>query len=265
MKKILLLAAIVLATTTTYAQNIQKGGEGSSLYLEKDGKKIVKEKFDRIEDYNSKANLIPAKLKGKWGFYDNDGKLVIPHQYEGMVFEYSYTWYTGGLMQVVLNGNKIFIDKTGNEVQSAINYFSYLGVEGEDRYYAARDKNGSSALANEEKILTAPEYLVLQKASKNPITFNAVRKSDNKVMKLDANGQEIGEAESTSSNDNSNTNTDDKKAEKCNYKCKYNCGKTAQGNCNENATGITNENCPARNPNYPKQGNAQYHSWVKIK
>lgn len=265
MKKILLLAAIVLTTTTAFAQNIQQGGEGTSLYLEKDGKKIVKEKFEKVAVYNSKANLIPAKLKGKWGFYDNDGKLVIPHQYEGLFSEYPYAWYTGGLIQLNLNGNKIFIDKTGKEVQSTIDYFSNIGVEGEDRYYAARDKNGSSALANEEKILTAPEYLVLQKASKNPITFNAVRKSDNKVMKLDANGQEIGEAESTSSNDNSSTKTDDKKAEKCNYKCKYNCGKTAQGNCNENATGITNQNCPACNPNYPKQGTNMPHSWVKIK
>ena len=264
MKKILILAGALLATMASYAQNIQQGGEGSSLYLEKNGEKIVKEKFEKVAVYNSKANLIPAKLKGKWGFYDNDGKLVIPHQYEGMFFDYPYAWYSGGLIQVNFNGKKIFIDKTGNEVQSTIEYFSNLGVDGENRYFTAKDKNGT-ALANEEKVLTAPEYLTLQQGSKNPITFNAVRKSDHKVMILDANGQEAGEAKSTSNNDNSNSSSASKKAEKCNYKCKYNCGKTAQGNCNENSTGITNENCPARNPYYPKKGNAQCHSWVKIK
>lgn len=262
MKKILILAGALLATMASYAQNIQQGGEGSSLYLEKNGEKIVKEKFEKVAVYNSKANLIPAKLKGKWGFYDNDGKLVIPHQYEGMFFDYPYAWYSGGLIQVNFNGKKIFIDKTGNEVQSTIEYFSNLGVDGENRYFTAKDKNGS-ALANEEKVLTAHEYLIIQQGSKNPITFNAVRKSDNKVMKLDANGQEAGEAQSTpSSSSSSSSKTDNKKGDSKEkneksakamktYTCRY-CGKSVQSNTG--APGLSG--CSVKNP-----GGTHNHGW----
>lgn len=229
MKKILILAGILLATMTSYAQNIQQGGEGTSLHLEKNGKKIVNETFEKVAVYNSKANLIPAKLKGKWGFYDNDGKLVIPHQYVGLFFEYPYAWYTGGLIQVNFNGNKILIDKTGNEVKSTIDYLNNLGVEGENRYFAARDKDGNFALANEEKILTAFEYLALQLSSKNPITFNAVRKSDNKLVKLNNLGEDEGAVKIYS------------------YVCDF-CGKKQSSNVEP-----SNSGCKVR----------PYHKWVK--
>lgn len=191
--KATLLGGMVLATTMSFAQNIQKAGSGTSLSLEKGGKKIVNETFEKIVGYNDKAGLIPAKLNGKWGFYNNDGKLVIPHQYSLLFFGDPNYWYAGGLIQVELNGKKIWIDKTGKE-SADYEKFADLNVDGREPYFyfAIKDKNGNWALANEEKILTPFEYIMFQQGSKNPVTFNAVRASDSKVLKLDINGQEAG-------------------------------------------------------------------------
>ena len=88
MKKIILTSIFTFATILGFAQEIKKAiDKNGNFFLEKDGKRIVKDTFEKVGYYNQDANLIPAKLGGKWGFYDNVGKLVIPHQFEGLVFQ----------------------------------------------------------------------------------------------------------------------------------------------------------------------------------
>lgn len=112
----------------SFAQNIQKGTDkNGKLCLEKDGKVIVKEKFDIVFPYNKEAGLIPAKLKGKWGFYDNNGKLVIKHKYE-LLFGPPDTekWFAQERMEVQLKGKKFLLIKQEKIFPQILQKFTFL-------------------------------------------------------------------------------------------------------------------------------------------
>lgn len=226
--KATLLVGLVVASTLSFAQNIQKTGEGTSLYLEKDGKRLVKDKFEKIGVYNSKADLIPAKLNGKWGFYNNNGKLIIPHQYSSLYCDnYLTCWYGMGFIKVDLNGKVTFIDKTGKEVQFPHEVFIDINTVPDACYYTVKGKDGKIALANDEKLLSPFIYDMIVKGSSSPLTFNAVK--NNKTYVLDANGQEEGAVTLY------------------NYRCDF-CGQKETSNAEPN-----NRGCKVR-PN---------HKWVK--
>jgi hypothetical protein len=258
MKKTILTLSLILLAAMSFAQEIQKGTDKKGKFvLEKNGKTIVKEKFEWMGDYDASAGLIPAKLNGKWGFYDNDGKLVIAHQYEILFFqngELLKGWYTQDRMEVILNGKRFFIDKTGKEI-SAPEYESIVKAgQGSDAYYLKKD--GKIALADKDKKpLTDFVYQIIQVKSLDPLTFTGVR--DGKPYSINANGEEMGAAQTSNNNSNS---TSTNKEEKCNYKCQK-CNKTTQGKCNSSANGISVENCFAQQPD-PK-GPRKNHEWRK--
>lgn len=251
------MTSLLLVSAMSFAQEIQKtNNKNGSFSLEKNGKVIVNENFEKAGNYDAYAGLIPAKLNGKWGFYDNDGKLIIPHIYNSLFASNSLDdWYFQSRILVTLNGEKKFIDKTGKETAS-LEFDAFDRIPGSDNYILF--KNGKRALGDKDRNqLTDYVYLIIQLKSKDPVTFTAVR-DDNKPYSLDANGQELGAAKTTSSStSNSSSNN---KAEKCTYQCRK-CNKTSQGNCNSSATGITNENCFAQQPD-PK-GPRKNHEWRK--
>jgi len=269
MKKIILTLSLALIATMGFSQNIYpEMVDGKACLVKQNGKKVkvlVNENFEKYGAYNESANLIPAKLNGKWGFYDNDGKLVIPHIYEGLFStcngNYCTGWYNQEKIKVFVkredSPNKpLFIDKTGKEM-SAPEYDLVIETTHTGAGYFFK-KDGKWALADKDKkVLTEFKYdKILGPIGINPFVFRATR--DGQDYRLNTAGQEEAAIES-----NSNTNSSaDKKDEKtkCNYKCKE-CSKITQGNCNSSNTGITIENCPVRQPDPkgPKKG----HEWVK--
>jgi len=220
MKKVQkIITCLVLAMSFAslgFAQEIHKATDKKgNLCLEKNSKIIVKEKFEKVSHYDGKAGLIPAKLNGKWGFYDNDGKLVIPHQYEGMMFQNPAAlqdWYKQDRMEVSLDGKKIFIDKTGKEV-SAPEYDLVIETTHTGAGYFFK-KGGKWALADKDKkVLTEFKYdKILGPIAVNPFAYRGIR--DGQEFRLNAQGQEEGAI---------SNNTSSQKA--VNWKCSQ-CGET---------------------------------------
>lgn len=257
MKKSILILSMLFIVTMSFAQEIQKStGKGGKFSLEKDGKVIVNENFDKVGSFIKEAGMIPAKLNGKWGFYDNDGKLAIPHQYDLLFCATTLDdWYIADRIQVGVNSRKFYIDKTGKE-DPTLDYDAIEKVgRGVNAFYLR--KNGKYALADQNrKPLTGLVYQIMQLKSLDPVSFTGVR--DNKPYKVSANGEEMGESETTSSNSSSGKKDD--KATSYTYKCQK-CDKVTQGRCNDGNNGITLENCFAQQPD-PKKGRKN-HEWRK--
>jgi len=265
MKKVQkLLACFVLMMSITslgFAQNIQKGTDKKdNLILEKNGKAIVKEKFEKIGVYDNKAGLIPAKLNGKWGFYDNDGKLVISHQYDLLFCSTSlHDWYVQERINVGLNGKKIFIDKTGKEV-SAPEYeivmeTAYTG-EGAGMgagYFLKKD--GKWALADKnKKVLTEFKYdRISGPIGVNPFVYKGIR--DGKEFRLSAQGQEEAAIESNNNNQTKSNSNETKKVDKHKYTCDG-CGATEIMEGLSKRPSPNKTHCPS-----PKVKNSTSHSW----
>lgn len=260
MKKLFVTVFLAFIASLGIAQTIQKATDRKgNLYLEKDGKKIVNAAFEKVSSYNDKAGLIPAKLDGKWGFYDNDGQLVIAHFYEALVFQHVAVlegWFVQDRIQVQLDGKRIFIDKSGKEA-SAPEYelvieTSYPGAG----YYFK--KGGKWAFADKDKkVLTEFKYdKIVGPISVNPYAYKASR--DGQDFRLDAMGREEAYMEAPANSGSSSAKKE--KAENCTYKCQK-CSKTTQGNCNSNNNGITVENCFAQQPD-PKKSRKN-HEWRK--
>lgn len=267
-KQLAIMVIIMLATTRmSFAQNIYaEMVDGKACLAKKEGKKVkvlVNENFERYGDYNESAGLIPAKLNGKWGFYDNEGKLAIPHMYEAILAtcngNYCTGWYVQGRIKawVKKTDNPIFIDKTGQEIAAPEYDLVIETTHPGAGYYFKKD--GKWALADKDKkVLTEFKYDQIRgPITVNPYSYRGTR--DGKDYRLSATGQEEGVIESA----NSSSSSAEKKEEKtkCDYKCRQ-CSKITQGGCNSSNNHITVENCPILQPD-PK-GPRKGHEWVKL-
>jgi hypothetical protein len=260
------IACFVLMMSITslgFAQNIEKGTDKKGkLTLEKKGKAVVKEKFEKIGSYDNKAGLIPAKLNGKWGFYDNDGKLVILHQYESMTFQNGAAlegWYVQDRMEVTQNGKRFFIDKTGKEV-SAPEYELVMetAYTGEGAGMGAGyffKKDGKWALADKnKKVVTEFKYdRISGPIGVNPFVYRGIR--DGQTFRLSAQGQEEAVIESNNNNQTKSNNSETKKVDKHKYTCDG-CGATEIMEGLSRRPSPNKTHCPS-----PKIKNSTSHSW----
>ncbi|MCU0437311.1 MAG: WG repeat-containing protein [Raineya sp.] len=261
-----IIACLVLAMSFAslgFAQEIHKATDKKgNLCLEKNGKIIVKENFEKISHYDSKAGLIPAKLNGKWGFYDNDGKLVISHQYEGMMFQNPAAlqdWYKQERMEVSLNGKKIFIDKTGKEVAAPeyeiVMETPYTG-EGAGMgagYFLKKDGKWALADKNKKPVTEFKYDKILGPIGVNPFVYKGMR--DGQSFRLSATGVEEAAIESNGGNNNQTSNNDTKKVDKYKYVC---------GGCGaiEIMEGLSRRPSPNKTHcRSPKVKNSTSHSW----
>lgn len=244
---------IAFATMLSFAQEIQRAKDKKgNLYLEKDGKILVKENFEKAGTYSKNAGLIPAKLAGKWGFYDNDGNLVIPHQYDLLFCSTTLDdWFKADRINVGLNGRKFFIDNTGKEV-SGPEYEDIINTTYTGAGYFFK-KGGKWALADKDKkVLTEFKYdKIMGPSGINPFVFVGVR--GGQEYRLNAQGQEEAAIELPAAK--SSSPSKEKSADKCTYKCQR-CNKITLGKCNESNKGIIVENCTA-------QQGKKNHEWRK--
>ena len=83
-----------------------------SLY-DVNAKAYLPQKFDRIGNPFSEG-LSPVLLNGKWGFINQDGKLVIDSRFEEVYFSSHFPiGFSKGLAFVKENGNWVYIDRFG--------------------------------------------------------------------------------------------------------------------------------------------------------
>jgi hypothetical protein len=110
-------------------------------YKDNDGKIIIPAIYDYV-DYFSEG-LANVKQNGKMGFIDKTGDIVIPLQYDGAAS------FSEGLAVVRLSGKMGFIDKTGKIIIPLQYYLAYpfmngkARVELKPRKHFFIDKNGN--------------------------------------------------------------------------------------------------------------------------
>jgi hypothetical protein len=261
MKKLILTFSAVLLTALSFAQIRATTDKKGNLCLENKGKIVVKENFEKVGTYDWDAALIPAKLNGKWGFYNEEGKLIIPHTYEGMMFQNVAAlsgWYDTkqNSIQVFLGGKKMFIDKAGKEISEPLYDLVVETTHTGAGFFFKKD--GKWALADKDKkVITEFKYDQIRgPIGVNPFVYKGTR--DGKDFRINANGEEEAEISTPVTNNNSTDKKDDNA--KCNYKCQK-CNKITQGSCNASNTGITVENCTAQQPD--PNGPRKNHEWRK--
>lgn len=116
MKTIIKTTAIAICTfiaTAVQAQQLVKFKENEKWgFKDQNGKVIIEPKYSGAEEFSE--GLASVLLNDIWGFIDETGKVVIP-------FKYNSGYGTGqkfsqGLASVSLNGKWGYIDKAGNTV-----------------------------------------------------------------------------------------------------------------------------------------------------
>ncbi|MGJ0159269.1 WG repeat-containing protein, partial [Campylobacter coli] len=79
--------------------------KGKAGFIDNEGKIIVEPKFDSIQDF--KKGFAAVKLKGKWGFVDENGKMIIKAKYDDVAD------FNEGFAKVKLNKKWGFVDENG--------------------------------------------------------------------------------------------------------------------------------------------------------
>jgi hypothetical protein len=87
---------------------------GKKGYINKKGKELIECIYEDACDFSD--SLAAVKFNGKWGFINYKGKLEIQFQYDSENSAHSNFFFSGGFSRVMVNGNSIFIDKSGNKV-----------------------------------------------------------------------------------------------------------------------------------------------------
>ena len=172
--------------TLTPKKNEKTGKWG---YVDENGKKIVRFKYDHVENFSE--GLAKILLNGEYGYIDMNGKEVIPLKYKNAGnFSEDLAW--------VRSSNNLkygFIDKFGNEVilpkyDKAYNFSDGLAkvmvLRGKDEYYGLIDKNG--------KAITPLKYKSIGNFSEgmawvqSGIKFGYIDKSGKEVIPLKFDG-----------------------------------------------------------------------------
>jgi hypothetical protein len=80
-------------------------------YIDQTGKEVIPLKFDQINFMGLFSDgMVSFKSGSKWGSINNKGEEMIPAIYDAAFS------FTDNKAEVLLNGKKLFIDKTGKEV-----------------------------------------------------------------------------------------------------------------------------------------------------
>ena len=147
----LIVLVVLFAQTTIMAQETlypfsDKGKYG---YINKTGKVVLPAQFEYAEKFYE--GLAVVKQGGKRGFIDVTGKVVIPSIYDQKIDGY----FSDGLACVKQAGKYFYIDKTGKTVITPQSDISYKFSEGMARFQKGLklgyiDKTGA--------VVVKPEY-----------------------------------------------------------------------------------------------------------
>jgi WG containing repeat len=116
MKHILFILIIfLLISPSTYAQlEIKKDTNGKYGYVDYEDNWVVRPQFDEANEFDDLAFAF-AKLKGKWGLIDLQGKVVLPFAYDKVVFNEYY--FVDEQMATVIKNNKYgMVSRTSGKV-----------------------------------------------------------------------------------------------------------------------------------------------------
>ena len=143
--------------------------ENGLAYAKNKGKEffITKKNLKLTEDYDEAGiftfGLAPVSKNKKWGFIDENGKLVVP-----LIYDESDYFTKNGLSAVKRNGKSGFIDKQGKEIISVI--FEKVISEQVDNIVIARKNYKWAFFDNTGKQLTDFLYTDVQRAWKGDDT-----------------------------------------------------------------------------------------------
>ena len=151
--------------------------EGKYGYLDNDGKLVIPHKYDDARRFSE--GLARVEIGSKWGYIDKEGKLVVPAQYD------SATEFASGLARVRIGERFQFIDSSGKvkislkEGERASPFMHGLSMVG---------KAGKSGVMNPAgEMVLEPEYKMVFPSDNNKFLVN----KNGKWGMVDQNNQPI--------------------------------------------------------------------------
>lgn len=159
----------------------QKGKYG---FMNSQGKLVIPIKYDDVGIFSE--GLASVEKNNKSGFINIQGKIVIPFEYDRP------SRFSDGLARVRIDGRYIFIDKTGTKVLDVdryynLNPFSYSEVFMDG--FALVEKESKQGLINKQGELVVPvEYDLIDLPFSEGLV---VIKKNNKYGFLNKQGQEV--------------------------------------------------------------------------
>ncbi len=145
MKKILSSTLLVLLVLSLHAQNASKAlffikQKGKYGFIDKTGKIIIKPIYDYCRQDFSEG-MAAVQLKGKWGYINATGKMIIPPQFEDVGD------FSDGMAIIVKDGKYGYINKTGKIViqpnyEVAGTFFNGITYIAQNNKYEFVDKTG---------------------------------------------------------------------------------------------------------------------------
>lgn len=112
-KRMALIFVACLLTGTTYGQDLTPFRvKGKSGFKDAKGNVVIEAKFGMVNNFSEGLAAVSPKMGGKWGYIDQTGEIVIPVKYK------LAGPFSNGLAKVILKKKFIFIDKTGKQVDT---------------------------------------------------------------------------------------------------------------------------------------------------
>lgn len=114
--------------TISYLITIENGKYG----LYKNGQSVIKNEYELIE-YDNINQILSLKQNAKYGVYDLYGNMILPIQYENLIF-------AGTIITATKDGKNLIFDANGN-IKKDFNFTSVMPTKSSD-YYITIDEQG---------------------------------------------------------------------------------------------------------------------------
>src|SRR3970040_1196107 len=93
-------------------------------YINNEGRVVISPQFQEAKEF--KSGLARVRVNDKWGFINKSGEFVIPPKYNVIEDFNSNIWIDKDLAGVILDGKYYCIDLKGKIVRQELNYFEGL-------------------------------------------------------------------------------------------------------------------------------------------
>jgi hypothetical protein len=110
------LVLLMLIATASYAQlEVKKNANGKYGYVDYEDNWVVQPQYDEANGFDD-LTFAFAKLKGKWGLIDLQGKMVLPFEYDKIIYDNDYYFGDEQIITVVKNNKYGMVSRTIGKV-----------------------------------------------------------------------------------------------------------------------------------------------------
>jgi WG containing repeat len=110
-----LMVLLLIATGTSAQLETKKDTNGKYGYVDYEDNWVVQPQYDEANGFDD-LTFAFAKLKGKWGLIDLQGKVVIPFSFDKIIYDNDYYFGDEQIITVVKNNKYGMVSRTSGKV-----------------------------------------------------------------------------------------------------------------------------------------------------